>query len=301
MGVSFAHARHQGANLAALARIARLAAGATPTTDPVLPGPERTGVLPPRPSKLVADAVRWAGGDARAWRGQVPPWLFPQWGLPLLARTLEGIPYPVSKVLNQGCQLTVNGPLPTDQPLHTTAQLLSMERSERKVRLHQQLRTGPADQPDAVVADVYAVVPLPRPKDAPRGPKRDPALVPADWRELGTLEASANAGWEFALLTGDFNPIHWLTPAARMAGFRSVILHGFGTMAKAAECVTRHRLSGDVHALRRVDVRFVKPLVLPARARIFIGHEAFEDAHGLAVGSAAGGPAVMLGRYSLGD
>lgn len=301
MSVSIAHARYQGANLAALGRIARQAAFSKPAkVAPELPGPELVAELAPRPAKLVSDYLRWSGGDPRAWRGQLPPHLFPQWGLPLLSRTLDGIPYPVAKVLNQGCRITINGPLPADQRLLVKAQLLSIEEAPRKVRLHQRLTTGPADQPDALVADVYAVVPLPKPPDAEPGPRREAPVVPLDYRELGSLKASRRAGWEFALLTGDFNPVHWVRWYARMAGFPSVILHGFATMAKAIECVVGQRLSGDVSGLRSVDVRFVRPLVLPAEARIFIGHEAFDDAHGLAVGSAAGGPAAMLGRYTTG-
>ncbi len=296
MSVSLLHLRHQGSNLAALGRIGMSAMGAVPTETPALPSPEQRAVIPAPDPKLVADFVRWSGGDPKMWRGRVPPHFFPQWGLPLLGRTLEGIPHPVAKVLNQGCRMTINGPLPAGEPLHVTARLESMEADERKVRLHQRLTTGPASQPDALVADVYAVVPLPRTGES--GPRREAPRVPEDYRELASFSARKNAGWEFALLTGDFNPVHWLGFYARMAGFKSVILHGFATLAKATEALVRHRLSGDVDALQSIDVRFVRPLVLPARARIFLGHKAFDDAHGIAVGSALGGPACMLGRFT---
>lgn len=292
------HILQQGTNIAALSRVAVSAMSGPGTTVPTLPSPDLTATVKPPSPKLVADFVRWSGGDPKAWRGQIPPHLFPQWGFPLLGKTLDGIPWPIAKVLNQGCRITINGPLPAGEPLQVTARLDSIVEEERKIRLNQVITTGPASQPDALVADVYAVVPLPPKKDAPRGPRRERPTVPMEYREIGSFRAGKRAGWEFALLTGDFNPVHWLGFYARMAGFRNVILHGFATMAKATECVVKTRLSGDTSKLQSVDVRFVSPLVLPGKARIFIGQDAFDDAHGLAVGSALGGPAAMLGRYS---
>jgi acyl dehydratase len=295
------HLRHQGANLAVLGRIGVSLLGSVPTAAPTLPGPEVRGSLRGVSPRLVADFVRWSGGDPRTWRGQVPPHFFPQWGFPLLGRTLRGIPYPISRVLNQGCRITMNGPLPEGERLLVTARLESIQEDERKVRLHQVLTTGPASQPEALIADIYSVIPRPRKPDpdAPREPPRERPRVPQDYREVGGFHAKRWAGLEFALLTGDFNPVHWVGFYARAAGFKNVILHGFATMAKATECILRQRLSGDVAALASVDVRFTSPLVLPTRARIFLGHEAFEGAHGIAVGTARGGPAAMLGRFTI--
>ena len=91
MSVSMLHMRHQGANIAALGRVGMSALGAVPKARPMLPGPEQRATLKAPNDRLISDFVRWSGGDPKAWRGQVPPHLFPQWGLPFLARTLEGI------------------------------------------------------------------------------------------------------------------------------------------------------------------------------------------------------------------
>ncbi len=289
MSVPFAHVRHQGANLGALARVAVAAIKPVPKAALSLPGPELRAELPPRDPRLVADFVRWCGGDPEAWSGQLPPHFFPQWGFPLLARTLDGLPHPVVRVLNQGCRITVAGGLPADEPLHVTAQLLAVDDEERRVRIHQRLTTGPAAQPDAIVADVYAVVPKP----GGGGGRREPPTVPGDHAEIAAFHAGVRAGWEFALLTGDFNPVHWLPPYARMAGFKSVILHGFATLAQAGDAVARSE-----GGYASIDVRFVRPLRLPAEARVFLGPVGEDGSRGVAVGEAVAGPAVLLGRVT---
>ncbi len=286
------HIRHQGPSLTALGRIACAALGSRPDHPPSLPGPpirKRSAALP---QGLIDDFVRWCAGDPERWRGEVPPWLFPQWGLPLLAATLRDIPWPAHRVVNQGCQIVRRGPLPTGVPLTATAQLVGIEVTERRARMHQRLVTGHDGEPEALVADVFAVVPLAR-----GGSGRPPAVVP-DGTRLADLPAEAGAGWQFACLTGDFNPIHWLGPYARAAGFSGVILHGFGTMARAGEALVRDALGGDPGRLERLDVRFVAPLPLPSRVGVFTADER-DEALSIAVGPGPGLPACMLGDVIL--
>ena len=108
----------------------------------------------------------------------------------------------------------------------------------KRAIIHQRAVTGTAAQPEAVVTHVYAFVPLSSKKDEkPAGgaPKKKapPPRVPEDAREIAFWNIPVSAGLDFAKLTGDFNPIHWIPPAARAAGFKNVILHGFATLARA--------------------------------------------------------------------
>ena len=52
---------------------------------PATPGPEIRQTLPPRPASLVRDYIKHVGGDPSAYKGVLPPHLFPQWGFPLAA------------------------------------------------------------------------------------------------------------------------------------------------------------------------------------------------------------------------
>ena len=116
-------------------------------------------------------------------------------------------------------------------------------------------------------------------------------MVPMDAREIGQLKLGAGAGWEFACLTGDFNPVHWIPAYGRAAGFGGTILHGFATMSRAIERLNRVIFAGDVRALKVVDVRFTRPLKLPARVAVF------QRPGELYVGLAPGAPAHLPGTY----
>lgn len=272
---------------------------------PELPGPEASETLPPRPRALVDDFIRVCGGDPKAWKGQLPPYMFPQWGWALLAGRLHGLPYDLTKVVNAGCAWTAHAPLPDDEPLQVAARLRQVDDDGRRVLIHLDLRTGTASAPDAVTSSLTAFCPLPRKKDAdadaPRE-KRDKPTVPAEVQVIGEKALGSTHGWRFALVSGDPNPIHWLSPYARMAGFGRVILHGFCTAAIAAEAVIDTRFAGDVSRLRGIEARFTSPLKLPQTVQVYQGAalsgQGREDgAHELYVGKAPGGPAYLTGAF----
>jgi len=140
-------ARHllaQGRVIAALGRTAvsalsqRLLEGAGDAVGP-LPGPELRATVRPPSAALVRDYVRNVGGDPAAYRAFLPPHLFPQWAFPLASRTLEGLPYPILKIVNGGCRLAINGRLPSGEPLQVRAQLLAIEDNGRRAILRQRI------------------------------------------------------------------------------------------------------------------------------------------------------------------
>jgi hypothetical protein len=268
------------------------------SSPPVTPGPELTETVGPRDPQLVRDYLRWCKADASAWRGTLPPHFFPQWGFPLLARTLTGIPYPLARVLNGGCRLEIAGPIPAGEPLSLSARLEDIDDDGRRAVLHQRLETRTVGGPVALVSHLYAIVPLGERSAGGRGKsgggkKSGGArpMVPADAREIGQLRLGTDAGFEFACLTGDFNPVHWIRPYGKAAGFGGTILHGFATMSRAIERLNRVVFAGDARALRVVDVRFTRPLRLPARVAVF------QRPGEVYVGEAPGAPAYLTGTY----
>jgi len=297
MAVTNLHIRHQGPVLSGLVRVAW--AAATQKTDqtagpPETPGPVYAEVVGPRPKALVDDLVRWSGGSPRAWKGTVPPYMFPQWGFPVQGRTLTGIPYPMAKVLNQGCRFEVQEPLPMGQSLTLKAHLEGVDDDGSRAKLHQRLVTTVGDSDSGLLSDIFAYVPLARKKRS--GPRRGPPTVPLNAVEVGRRRLGKSAGLDFARLTGDFNPVHWIGPYAKMAGFRGIILHGFATAALAVEAVVAAKWLGNPHKLGGLEVRFTRPLVLPARVGVFLGPPEEDGRIPLAVGAAPGGEAYMLGH-----
>lgn len=290
MSVSLRHLVTQAPVLAALGRVAFAAARPKAGVAPSVPGPWIEEELPPRPADLVTAYLRHLGADPAWYRGTVPAHLFPQWGFPLAARGLVGLPYPLARVVNAGCRLRVNAPLPSGKPLLVRARLESVDDDGRRAILTTRIVTGTREVPDAIDAELRALVPLKKSD----GPRARPT-VPLDGRELAFLRLRADAGLDFALLTGDFNPIHWVPAYARAAGFRACILHGFGTLARAAVALDRAVLSGRPDRLAEIDVRFTRPLVLPASVGVYL-----RDADGgLFVGDAPGGGAYLEGRVAL--
>ncbi len=287
------HILDQGPVLAALGRVAVAAArqrfglGGDAAAQQAL-----TATVPPRNPELIRDFVRWSGGDPGWYRGVVPPHLFPQWGFPLLGRTLEGISYPLARVLNAGCRIEINAPLSASRPLRLEARLEGIEDDGRRALIHQRLVTGTEEHPEALVAHVYGLVPLGGGDKKARGKDKARPRVPVDAREIGWVKLGPNAGFEFACLTGDFNPVHWVPAYARAAGFGSCILHGFATLARAVETMNRAVFAGDPRRLATVDVKFTRPLRLPARVGVYVRDGA------LFVGDAPGGPAYLTGEYT---
>ena len=292
---------HQGPVLATLGRAAFTALrqqlkppapGAFTT-----PGPVFEATIAPRATSLLVEYQRHVCGDTKAYRGVVPPHLWPQWGFPLSAKTLAGAPYPLLKVLNGGGRLEVRAPLPANEPLLVTAQLMDIDETERRAVLHQRVTTGTASAPDAIEANLYAIVPLQRKSSSEAGskerarPEKIRPRVPLDALELDRWRLPADAGLAYAMLTGDFNPVHWVPPYARAFGFKNTILHGFATMARTWETLRVRRFSGDIARLGKLDVKFTRPLVLPARVGVFTrGDEVW-------VGDAPGAPAYLEGTF----
>ena len=296
MAVPTRYILHQGPMLGTFARTAFVAvknASGQPNKAPVqVPGPAVSARIPARPADLVRDYVRHVGGDPAWYRGQVPAHLFPQWVFPSQVRGIEGLPYPIHRVLNGGTRLQMNAPLPLGEPYELSVQLLDIDENERRALIQQRAITSTSTHPEAVVADMYLIFPLGGgDKSAKR--KDDRPRVPVMAKEIARWKLGTHIGLEFAKLTGDFNPIHWIPAAARANGFRNVINHGFSTMARAVEGLNRSLFSGDATRLEAIDVKFTKPLVLPAKVGLYI------DGESVFVGDAPGGPAYLVGTYSV--
>ncbi len=265
MSVPFGHILYQTDVLKGLGRVAVSPLMRKLKGAPDAPS-EVTSLVPSVPEPLRSDYVQWTGAAEGTWDGQVPPHMFPHWGFPLLVKVLQGVPYPLPNVLNQGCRLQINGPVPAGESLLVRASLVGIEEEEHRARIHQRVVTGTADDPEALIADVYGVVRLGKSTS-----KRSAPDEPDD-TEVASWSIGPKAGLEFALLTGDFNPIHWLAPYAKIAGFPTTILHGFASLALSFEQLGRG-LSGGSESVRWIDVRFTAPVVLPAQVSLRVGDE----------------------------
>ncbi len=249
--------------------------------------------VPPRHPDLVRSYIQHVGGDPSWYRGILPPHMFPQWGFPLMARTLESLPYNLVRVLNGGTRFEINRELPANKPLLLRARLEEVKDDGKKAIVTQRLETGTSEHPKCLVSHVTVIVPLLSGKKDDKREKKERPGIPVNAREIGRMRLSPKCGLEYGFVTGDINPIHWLTPYARMSGFKKPILHGFSAMARAVESLNRTLWSGKVSTLKSIDVRFLSPLLLPATVCVFIDKKG-----GIFVGNAPGGPAILTGSYT---
>jgi acyl dehydratase len=268
---------------------------------PPLPGPELVAQVKAPPTGLIRDYVRHVGGDPGAYLGQrpptVPPHLFPHWTFPLAARVLRDVPYPLLRILNSGCRLEMNAPLPAGAPLMLRAQLVAITEDEHRAVLHQRIVTSTPADASALVVDLYAVVPTgTRATNGATRPRRAVAAVPPSARELASWTLRPDAGLEFAFLTGDFNPVHWVRRYARAAGFASPILHGFAMMARTMESLGRTVLAGATDRIAVFDVKFTRPL--PLGRGVQVGLYLERDGRSFALADAPGGRAYLVGTFA---
>lgn len=259
MGVPIGLVRHQRAVLRGMGEVAlaSLLPGPLRGAPPTPPGEWIERRVAPLPDALL-DAFAEHVGAGDGYRGLVPPTLFPHWAFPMSGRLLRGVRQPLLRAMNGGCRLEVRGAIPRGRELVVRGRLVAIDDDGRRAVITERFTTGIEGATNLLLAEVRIFVPLARKK---RRDEEAPRALEGSV-ELGRCALGPRAGWEFALLTGDFNPVHWVRRYARANGFRDVILHGFGTFARVWEVLRTAR------AFRAIDARFTRPLVLPNEVRV---------------------------------
>lgn len=118
-------------------------------------------------------------------------------------------------------------------------------------------------------------------------PQKQPKLGPPN----AVLRITPGQIRHYASVGGDHNPIHTNPIAAKLFGFPTVIAHG---MFSAAAVLAN--IEGQLPDAVKYSVRFVKPVVLPARANLYV--ERGTDGWELALRHAAKGDPHLLGSVS---
>ncbi|HEY5941380.1 MAG TPA: MaoC/PaaZ C-terminal domain-containing protein [Solirubrobacterales bacterium] len=114
---------------------------------------------------------------------------------------------------------------------------------------------------------------LRRGKSNGEAPKQENSFesLPADAPASAEWKLDGGLGRRYGGVSGDRNPIHMHSLTAKPLGFPSAIAHGMWTKARALA-----QLESRLPDSFEVDVRFRKPILLPARVE-FAGNEAGEE------------------------
>lgn len=118
-------------------------------------------------------------------------------------------------------------------------------------------------------------------------PQKQPKLGPPN----AVLRITPGQIRHYASVGGDHNPIHTNPIAAKLFGFPTVIAHG---MFSAAAVLAN--IEGQLSDAVKYSVRFVKPVVLPARANLYVDRTT--DGWELALRHAAKGDPHLLGSVT---
>ena len=92
-------------------------------------------------------------------------------------------------------------------------------------------------------------------------PEKQPKLGPPN----AVLRITPGQIRQYASVGGDHNPIHTNPIAAKLFGFPTVIAHGMFTAAAVLA-----NIEGQLPDAVKYSVRFAKPVVLPARAGLYV-------------------------------
>ena len=118
-------------------------------------------------------------------------------------------------------------------------------------------------------------------------PQKQPKLGPPN----AVLRITPGQIRQYASVGGDHNPIHTNSIAAKLFGFPAVIAHG---MFSAAAVLAN--IEGQLPDAVKYSVRFVKPVVLPARANLYV--DRVTDGWELALRHASKGEPHLLGSVT---
>lgn len=218
--------------------------------------------LPAPDAELLLHYRKWVSHSVQTENGQqfqtdrqyLPSHLFSQFALSVCAEQLKLLPFQLSKVINQGVGMTVLHPIPTQQDLTVTCKLVDVKETDGKARVHQELIIGTQQQPRCCIVDFHTVFIQGKPSLKVVSEKpATPEVAP-----IGQWQVATNDGWNFALLTGDFNPIHWFGFIAKFSPFKQKVLHGFGMFTRSVTTLEHYFAS----SVNNINVRFVKPAAL---------------------------------------
>lgn len=261
MSVPFSLLFEQGRMLRTLGRITAksLLPIARPAHNPGTIADVEQTVAPPS-ERLLQHYLAWSGADPKTYQDHLPPHLFTQFALPVCAPQLEQLRYKLSGIINQGCAVKINAPLEKGQSLLIKCALVSVTESNGRARVLQKLEIATPNRPVALEVDIHTTFIIGRREKRAEQNRSQP-----EWLPIDTWQARADDGWQFALLTGDLNPIHWFEPIAKLSPFQGKVLHGFGSFVRSFEILQRDLRQRDQPAISFAEVRFIRPVPLPSR------------------------------------
>jgi acyl dehydratase len=155
------------------------------------------------------------------------------------------------------------GPLVPGRQLVTHAEAFSLRTGRMGTRFT--MRVVSCDEDDRLVVEQFATMLIRGVEPVgDGGPVPPPHALPAEVKASKMAEVvsavDVDQALRYAEASGDANPIHVDDAAAKAVGLPGVILHGMCTMALCGRVAIDELAGGDPTRLRRLAVRFYRPV-----------------------------------------
>lgn len=228
--------------------------------------PPHTAVVDPEQARRYAAATN---DDNPAYQsGACAPPVFavvPTWPALLAANAAMIPPEAMNQVVHGEQDMWFHRPLVPGTVLTTTARLHSVRVGASGTRVTTHLTA--VDRAGEAVVEIYNTAFIRGMCDgADAGPDKPDHAFPEAARAhpVGTytVHIDDDQTFRYAEASGDTMPIHLDEAVARAAGLPGIIVHGLCTMAVCSQAVVRTVCASDPTRLRRLAVRFARP-VLP--------------------------------------
>jgi acyl dehydratase len=264
-----------------------------------------TGAVPHANPELLRAFMRATGVDPQFFKlpgGQtaLPPTYYVTWNMAVLSDTLLKLrlPYDYSRVLHAGSEVHYTRPLCLNDKATYQARVIAIDDNERRARIRVETIVHEADAPSVEIFRNTMELHVPKAK-APRGPKTEAPI--AHGRDIAAFRLPRDLGQRYAMVSGDFNPIHWSRAAARALGFKTLFVQGYCTKALIAHAVIRQLLRGASPLFASLRVEFRRPVFLPAKLGLFVGEARMQGSiitRSVALAPDVEGEALVTGEVS---
>jgi acyl dehydratase len=188
----------------------------------------------------------------------VPAHMFSQWSVPLAMRVLLHNQYGLANLVNLGCDIKINGTLLPGEKLLLSGELVSVNENPMRTALSVKVVTRTRRNDRAIEALIHCMLP----KQALPAQTVEKTGTERQWETAGAWAVDGYDGLRFALLTGDFNPVHWADAVAKHSPFKQKVLHGFASLSLSwAALQAREPADQDI---QRISAKFARPVPLPS-------------------------------------
>ena len=265
------------------------------------------GPVPPANPAMLHAFMLTTGADPNDFtlpggRTALPPTFYVTWNLAVLARSVRALRLPLdfSRALHAASEVRYTRPLGVDEHAHYHARVVQIDDNERRTRIHVETVVHETDARGAEIFRNTMVLHV-RKAPAEKRPRETAEAPLTSGQELAAFRLGRDLGERYAMVAGDFNPIHWSRLAARACGFKTLFAQGYCAKALIAHALIRQLLNGDVTAFQALRVDFRQPVFLPSEVRLFAGEPLHRDGastRALSLGTAAHEPALVTGTFT---